>query len=88
MLEWLRAKLRIRREAWSRNWDLIDRLQRDLDSQKSNSHWEMEKRDAEIAALKAQIQFLCDSLELERSWVQKLTAQFTAEQVRAQMQRE
>lgn len=87
MLEWVRTKIAVARLAWRDKWDVVAGLQRELDRCKLNAAWELQTKDAEIACLREQVDFLCNALQMEKSWVQMLTAQHTIQSVVQQQTR-
>ena len=78
---WLRFRAR-----WRSRYEAMDDLEGKRFRDKHEYEWEIRKRDAEIDVLNHQVTFLTEALELERSVVAKLTAQFSVQQALAEIQ--
>jgi len=75
-IQWLFALCRRAGSEADHDVAVNDRHNREM----QNLHWEIEKRDGEIAVLKNQITFLSEALEMERAWIGALSAQWSTQQ--------
>lgn len=70
--------------AFGRQADEVAVEVREHDQTRLRLEWEITKRDAEIASLRAQIEFLAAANRSGLEWIEKYRAQFAAEAVAVQ----
>jgi hypothetical protein len=81
MRAWLRGKVGV--WLFGPDWSAVADEVRRHEQTKVSLGWEIQKRDAEISALKAQIEMLAAVNAASLDWVEACRAKFAADVVRA-----